>query len=344
MGLTRLHVEEDPASLTHTETTCLVDYNRSGIPLIELVTKPEMHSPEEARDFLNALVTILEYLAIFDSNTGIMKADANISIAKHKFTRVEVKNILGFKEIERALFYEMKRQQAHDVVRETRGWDSVAGQTYSMRAKEEEADYGYVFDPDITPLTISQDFLANVRQTIPELPHVKATRYNQILGVDATDAHIIASDLALALLFENIAGHHNPVLVARWLRRELLRSLNLTNKKIQDINAQHLHELFELIEAKTITDKIAQQLMEDLARKDFSPRQRVQEQKLGVVVDEDLIKKACTDVIAQNKQAVEDYEKGEEKALHFLFGKVMAATKGKAKPDVIKKLLEELLS
>lgn len=341
VGLSRLHIEEDPASLTHTGTICLIDYNRSGIPLIELVTKPDMHSPEEAREFLNILIIILQYLDIFDPNIGIMKADANISIAKKNYTRVEIKNILGFKEIERALAYEIKRQQSHEVVRETRGWDSIAGQTCSMRKKEEESDYGYIFDPDITPITITQEYIEDTRKKIPELPRIKAQRYHQILRVDATDAHIIASDLTLALLFEGLAAHHNPVLVARWLRRELLRVLNLFNKKISDVNLQHLHELFDLVETRTITDKIGQQLIEDLARKDFSPKQRVFEQKLSVVSDEEFIKKACMVVIAQNKSTVEDYKKGEEKALHFLFGKVMAATKGKAKPDIIKKMLEE---
>ncbi len=342
--LARLHLEEDPASLIHAENTCLIDYNRSGIPLIELVTKPDMHSPEEAREFLNTLLIILGYLGIFDANTGIMKADANVSIAEKGFTRVEIKNILGFKEIERALAYEIVRQKSHPVIRETRGWDAVAGQTYSMRAKEQEEDYGYIFEPDIPPITVSQNFLDELRRTVPELPSAKANRWVQEHKIDATDAKIIASELSLALLFEQLLQHHNPIIIARWLRRELLRVLNLSGKIVQDVKPERLHELFELLESKTITDRVCQQLIEDLVKKDFSPRQRVTEQKLGVVADDELIKKECAAAITQNPQAVKDFKGGEEKAFHFLFGKVMAATKGKAKPEVIKAILHEMLT
>ena len=339
----RLHIEEDPASLVHMEGTCLIDYNRSGIPLIELVTKPCMHSPDEAREFLNALLTIIGYLDIFDQNTGIMKADANISIAEKGFTRVEIKNILGFKEIERALAYEITRQKTHPVIRETRGWDAVAGQTYSMRAKEQEEDYGYIFEPDIPPINISEEYVKELKKSVPELPSAKADRWVQTHNIDATDAKIIASELKLALLFEQLIQHHNPILVAKWLRREFLRVLNLSGKKSEDVKPERLHELFALLESKTITDKIGQKLIEDLAKADFSPRQRVAEQKLGVVADDEIIRKACSDAITQNKKAVEDYKAGEEKALHFLFGKVMAATKGKAAPEDIKNILKELL-
>ncbi|MBI4017312.1 MAG: Asp-tRNA(Asn)/Glu-tRNA(Gln) amidotransferase subunit GatB [Candidatus Aenigmarchaeota archaeon] len=343
IDVARIHIEEDPAALTHTDSTSLIDYNRSGIPLIELVTKPVMNSPDEAREFLNTLLTIIGYLDIFDQNTGIMKADANISIAEKGFTRVEIKNILGFKEIERALSYELARQKAHPVVRETRSWDAVAGQTYSMRAKEQEEDYGYIFEPDIPPINISAEYLEELKKTVPELPSTKSERWVKEHKIDAADSKIIASELQLALLFEQLIQHHNPVLIAKWLRRELLRVLNLSGKTVADIKPDRLHELFALLESKTVTDKIGQKLIEELAKSDFSPRQRVEEQKLGVISDGEFIAKLCKDAIAQNPKAVSDYKAGEEKALHFLFGKVMASAKGKAKPDVIKQILKELL-
>lgn len=343
INITRLHLEEDPASLTHTSTTTLIDHNRSGIPLIELVTAPELTTPEEARDFMNTLLTILGYLGIHNPDTGILKADANISISKHNYTRVEIKNILGFKEIERALTHEIKRQNAHDVTRETRGWDATAGHTYSMRTKEEEADYGYILEPDIPPITLTQETISELRTTVPELPQTKAQRWTQLQKIDTTDAKIIASDLALATLYENLSQHHNPVLVSRWLRRELLRALNLSNKTVDNIKEERLHELFQLLESKKITDKIGQQLIEELARKDFSPKQRVEEQKLGTVDDEDIILKTCNKILLENKQAVTDYKTGEEKAFHYLFGQAMKALKGKGKPDIIKQKLKELL-
>lgn len=341
--ITRLHLEEDPAALTHTETTTLIDHNRSGIPLIELVTAPELTTPEEARDFMNTLLTIIGYLNIHDPTTGILKADANISIAKHNYTRVEIKNILGFKEIERALTHEQKRQHSHDVIRETRGWDATTGHTYSMRTKEEEADYGYILEPDIPTITITQEQISALRTTVPELPQTKAQRWVQTQKINSTDASIIASDLTLATLYENLTQHHNPTLVSRWLRRELLRALNLSGKTVQDIKEENLHELFQLLETKKITDRIAQQLIEELARKDFSPKQRVEEQKLGIVGDEELILETCKKILAENKKAVADYKSGEEKAFHYLFGQAMKALKGKAKPDMIKEKLKELL-
>ncbi|MBI4147830.1 Asp-tRNA(Asn)/Glu-tRNA(Gln) amidotransferase subunit GatB [Candidatus Woesearchaeota archaeon] len=343
IDLMRLHIEEDPAALTHTSTTCLIDYNRSGIPLIELVTEPAMHSPDEAREFLNTLMTILGYLNIFNPDEGVMKADANVSIAARGYTRVEIKNILGFKEIERALTFEIARQRAHEVVRETRGWDAAAGQTYRMRAKEKEEDYGYIFEPDIPSVNISQEYLNSIRTTVPELPSAKAERWVQTLHIDPTDATIISTELALAERFERLAQHHSAILVARWLRRELLRVLNLTGKKVNDVAEQRLHELFDLLEKKTITDKIGQQLIEELAKKEFSPKQRVEEQNLGAIGDVEAIKHACAEEMEKNKQAVADYKAGEEKAFHYLFGQVMRAMKGKAKPDVIKQVLKNIL-
>ena len=339
----RLHLEEDPAGLIHEANSVLVDYNRSGIPLCEIVTEPDLHSPDEARELMNKLMNILLYLEIFEQD-GVIKADVNVSVKQKDFTRVEIKNITGFKEIERAINYEVSRQQQENVVRETRGWEPDKGITFSMRTKETEEDYGYIIEPDLPAFTFEQSFIDAVKKQIPELPQQRAQRYVKQLKIDSTDARIIASDLAVAQLFDKVVEKVNPVLASKWFRRELLRVLNLRDKQLKEtqITADVLVELFSLIEQKQITDRIGQQIMERLVDERFSPKEFVQQQSLGRVADESL-NAVCDKVIAENPQAVADYKSGVEKALKFLIGKAMALTKGQADPVVIKKLFEEKL-
>lgn len=344
IGIARLHVEEDPAALIHESGGVLVDYNRSGIPLCEIVTKPELHSPEEAREFMNKLVNILMYLGVFDPESAI-KADVNVSVRERGFTRVEIKNITGFKEIERALVYEVARQKQEDVVRETRGWNSDKGITFSMRTKETEEDYGYIIESDLPAFTFEQNWIDTIKKTIPELPQQRAQRYVSKLKIDSTDAKIIASDLSIAQLFDNVIQKSNPPLVSKWFRRELLRVLNAKDKQLREtpITVDVLVELFELLEQKKITDRIGQQIMEMLVDEPFSPREFVEQQSLGRVGDETELGMLCDRIIAENPQAVTDYKNGVEKALKFLIGKAMALTKGQADPVLLKKLFEEKL-
>ncbi len=340
----RLHLEEDPAGLVHEANSVLVDYNRSGIPLCEVVTEPDINSADEAREFMNKLMNILLYLDIFVADS-VIKSDVNVSVKQKNFTRVEIKNITGFKEIERAVSYEVARQNQESVVQETRGWEPDKGVTFSMRTKETEDDYGYIIEPDLPMFTFEQSFIDFVKKQIPELPQQRAQRYVSKYKIDSTDAKIIASDLAVAQLFDKVVEKVNPVLASRWFRRELLRVLNLKNKQLREtsINANTLVELFVLIEQKQITDRIGQQLIEQLVDEKFSPKEFVEQQGLERVGDEESLGKLCDDIIVQNPQAVADYKSGVEKALKFLIGKAMALTKGQADPVLLKKLLEEKL-
>ncbi|MBI4141212.1 Asp-tRNA(Asn)/Glu-tRNA(Gln) amidotransferase subunit GatB [Candidatus Woesearchaeota archaeon] len=339
----RLHLEEDPAGLIHEANSVLIDYNRSGIPLCEIVTEPDLHSPDEARELMNKLMNILLYLEIFEQDS-VIKADVNVSVKAKNFTRVEIKNITGFKEIERAINYEVIRQQQETVVRETRGWEPGKGITFSMRTKETEEDYGYIIEPDLPMFTFEQSFIDGIKKQIPELPQQRAQRYVSKYKIDVTDAKIIASDLAVAQLFDTVVEKVNPVLASKWFRRELLRVLNLKNKQLREtqMTADVLVELFSLLEQKQITDRIGQQIIERLVDEIFSPKEFVVQQSLGRVADESL-SAVCDKVIAENPQAVADYKNGVEKALKFLIGKAMALTKGQADPVLINKLLEEKL-
>jgi len=341
----RVHIEEDPGALIHEAGSCLVDYNRSGIPLCEIVTAPDLTSPAEAREFMKKLLNVLGYLGIFDQNTCIIKADANISIKEKNYTRVEVKNITGFKEIERALNYEVQRQKQQEVKKETRGWDADKGITISMRTKEEEEDYGYIVETDLPIFEISQEWIRKVQQTIPELAEQRALRWTKEWKIDEDDARIIATDLDVAVLFEEIAKTIDPVFAARWVRREVLRLLNDKKKELREteFNKEGLTELFKLLVEKKITDRIGQRIIEQLADKKFSPEAYVKEQKLEMVAGEDVLKKACEKAIAENPKAVEDYKKGEEKAIMFLMGAVMKMTKGTASPNIVKEILKSLL-
>jgi aspartyl-tRNA(Asn)/glutamyl-tRNA(Gln) amidotransferase subunit B len=341
----RVHIEEDPGALIHEAGSSLIDYNRSGIPLCEIVTAPDMSSPAEAREFMKKLLNVLGYLGIFDQNTCVIKADANVSIKEKGYTRVEIKNITGFKEIERALNYEVQRQKQQDVKRETRGWDADKGTTYHLRSKELEEDYGYIVEPDLPLFEISQDWIRKIQTTIPELAEQRALRWIKDWKIDQDDARIIASDLDVAVLFEKIAKKIDPVLASRWVRREVLRLLNDKKKELTEtaFDVEGLTELLQLFADKKINNRVAQRLIEQLAEKKFSPAAYVKEQNLTMVADEGALEAASKDAIAKNPKAAEDYKKGEQKSLMFLVGQVMKATKGTASAQVIQELLKSLL-
>lgn len=341
----RVHMEEDPGALVHQAGAVLADYNRSGIPLCEIVTAPDMHDPAQAREFLNKLSKILGYLGVFDPSTCVVKADANVSIKEKGYTRVEIKNITGFKEIERALNYEIARQKEQNVVAETRGWSAERGSTYSMRKKESEADYGYIVDPDLPIFIIDPNWTEKVKQSIPELGKDRSKRWTKDFGIDATDAKVIAANIEVADLFEQISKKADPIFAAKWVRREVLRVLNDEKKTLKDtaFTAENLTELFKLLVEKKITDRIGQRIIEKLGQESFSPAQYVKDNNLEIVADERALKEICQRVISENPKAVEDYKQGEEKSLQYLIGQVMRATKGTAKPQAAKEILQSLL-
>src|SRR3989344_1827480 len=304
VGITRIHIEEDPAALVHQGNIVLIDYNRSGTPLCEIVTEPDMRSPEEAREFMKLLLTILNYLEIFDSNTGIIKADANISIKGHE--RVEIKNITGFKEIESALFYEVNRQkklieEGQKISRETRGWNSEKGVTFFQRGKEEEADYGYIFDPDLVPIELTKELIDEFRKNIPELAHERIQKYIKKFNLKQDDAEVIAAEYLLAELFEKVSKEVSPELAAKWLRRELIRVVNYNKKELHDLELDetHLIQLLKLIETKKITDAVGQKIMEKLVEKPFDVEEYVKKEGLMAVSDKIELEKYCKEAIKE---------------------------------------------
>jgi len=350
VGITRVHMEEDPAALVHPSgmqesAYVLVDYNRSGNPLLEIVTEPELESAAEAREFMKQLITILSYLGIFDINHNIIKADANVSIKES-----EVKNITGFKEIERALQYEILRQKAEvsagtKLEQETRAWDSEKGITFLLRKKETEEDYGYILDSDLTKTEISSRLLDKIKKEMPELAHDKIKKFVSKHKIKQEDAEIIAAEKALAEMFEAVAAEIDPILAAKWLRRELVRVLNYNKKELHEIemDEKHMIQLLKLVESKKITDNVASKILEKLIEKPFDVDEYVKKEKMEAVSDTKEIEKYCKEAIDENSKAVEDYKKGEEKALNFIVGQVMRKTKGKASPKEVNEILKKLI-
>jgi len=347
--LTRIHIEEDPAALLHQGSTVLVDYNRSGKPLCEIVTAPDFESADEAREFLKRLITILIYLDIFDQKEGVIKADANVSIKGYE--RAEIKNITGFKEIERAINYEIERQRVlireHQGLqhRETRGWDKEKGVTLFQRKKEEEQDYGYILDTDLAPIDISEKTIRQTKAALPELPQEKSQRYHATLHLKQDDAEVIANDYALATLFEKAVNTIDPSFAAEWIRREVTRILNYNKKTLEETFIEkHLLKLLTLIQNKKITRRTGQKIIELLSNHDIDIGSYIKEHHLELVEDEGAVEDACKKILEENKQAAQHYRQGEEKAFSYLVGECMKATKGRANPQTIHAALKKLLS
>lgn len=356
----RIHLEEDPAALVHEKSITesnhvLIDYNRAGIPLCEIVTTPCMKNPAQAREFLKELVRIIKYLDIFDEETCILKTDANVNIIGHP--RIEVKNITGFKEIEKAMNYEIKRQKMvlkkmnlskskkQELKQSTMAWDADTKSTKLLRTKETEEDYGFIFDADLVKTEILDEMIQIIRKNIPELAHIRTERYSKQLGVDEVDAEVLSAEIEVAELFEKVAKEVDAKLAAKWLRRELLRVLNYNKKSLKDIemDENHVIELLKMVENKEITETSAQKIMELLVEKSFSPKKYAEENKLVVISDKSKLEKVCKDVIKENKKVVDDYLAGNEKAFRFLIGQVMKQTKNMADPKTVNEILKKLI-
>jgi aspartyl-tRNA(Asn)/glutamyl-tRNA(Gln) amidotransferase subunit B len=355
INLTRIHMEEDPAALVHPNgmiksSYVLVDYNRSGNPLVEIVTEPEMTSPAQARDFLKQLISILKYLDIFDADESSIKADANVSIKESGYSRVEIKNINGFKEIERALNYEIQRQkkmvkEGKKILLETRAWDSDVGITRSMRLKETEADYGYIVDPDLVVSEIDDEWIDGVRRDLPELAHEKTARFIKEYKIDNVDAAVLSAQIEIAELFEKVVVKISPKLAAKWLRRELARVMNYNNLDFADIEIDetHLIDLLSMVEKKEITENVAQKILEKLIEKPFDVKEYVKKEGLAAVNDEKALEDFCNQVITDNDKVINEYKEGNVKSLNFLMGQVMRLSKGTANPGQVRELLIKLI-
>ncbi len=358
----RIHMEEDAGKLKHgetpeTESFSYVDFNRTGVPLVEIVSGPDIRSPEEAGDYLRKLRGILQYLEICtgDMEKGTFRCDANVSIRpksqKEFGTRTELKNMNSFRHVEKALEYEIKRQIAvvedgKDVVQETRLWDVDQGITISMRGKEEAHDYRYFPDPDLVPLRIDEKWIEEIRRSLPELPDEKKERFVRQYEIPEYDAEILTSTKGMATYYEEcVRLFPEPKTVSNWMMGDLLRELKRDEREIDQcpVTPQHLFEMLEMIKEGTISGKIAKDLLGAMYRTGERPGKIVRDKGWVQIVDEGEIEKAIEKAMEGNPKQVEDYRKGKEKLFGFFVGEVMKQTKGKANPKLVNELLRKKL-
>jgi aspartyl-tRNA(Asn)/glutamyl-tRNA(Gln) amidotransferase subunit B len=350
----RIHLEEDPGRLIHqgaidTSPYTLVDYNRSGITLLEIVTDPDLDSPKEARIFLQKLRSILEHLGIFTGKLeGSMRCDANISLTGGK--RVEVKNISSFKEVERALSFEIMRQKSLvkkgvAVELETRHWDEVRRITISLRTKEEEHDYRYFPEPDLVPVIISKIFIKETKENMPELPEARICRFVKAFSIPRYDAEVLVSDKSLADFFEKtVKLYDNPKVVSNWMMGDLLRNLNENNLELSDskLTPQLLVEMIKLIDEGVISGKIGKRVLPEIVLLGKSASQIIEEKSLVKISSREELDFFVEKVFSENPKCVED-ALIDEGAVHFLVGQLMKKTKGKADPQLANKVIQEKL-
>lgn len=354
IGVTRLHLEDDAGKLSHTSSGTLVDYNRSGSPLMEIVSEPDIRTVEEASLYARQIQKIVRYVNASDADMekGQMRFDINVSLrpkGQEKFgTRAEVKNLNSFRSLEKALEYEIKRQtkllsEGGEVVQETRGWDDTKEVTVSQRSKEEAADYRYFPEPDIPPIVVTKDEIEGLRAELPELPGKKAKRYQEELGLPESDARQLADDSDLAKYFEaalKISGHAKKT--ANWVLSELMAIEK--DALLINLDPQHLGTLVKLIEEGAITNKIAKDIFEEVYEGNLNPETVIEEKGLKVMSDTGELEKICQEVIDRNPQIVADFKGGKEKAIGGLVGQVMGATKGSANPKMVNEILRKLLA
>lgn len=360
IGIHEIHMEEDAGKLIHDEweDCSLVDYNRSGVPLIEIVSEPDMRSAEEVIAYLEKLRLIIQYLGASDCklNEGSMRADVNLSVREvgaEKFgTRTEMKNLNSFKAIQRAIEDERERQidlieEGKSVVQETRRWDDTKGYSYAMRSKEDAQDYRYFPDPDLTPVVISDEWIAEIKSRQPEFRDEKKARYISEFGLPEYDADIITLHKKMADIFEKTTAICKlPKKVSNYLMGETMKLLKAANKELEDIDfsPENFAKLIVLAENGTINGSVAKDVFKKIFEEDIDPEKYVEENGLKMDNDEDALKATIEEIVAKNPQSVEDYKNGKDKAIGFLVGQTMKATGGKANPGVVNKLLKEILA
>ena len=359
IGITRIHIEEDAGKLNHDEFSggSLVDLNRAGVPLIEIVSEPDMRSSGEAEAYLRKLKSILEYIEVSDCKMqeGSLRADVNVSVRKKGDTklgtRTEMKNMNSFRSITRAIEYEVDRQidvieDGGKVEQETLRWDEVSGKTFSMRDKEDAQDYRYFPEPDLVAIKLSEEYIENIKNTLPELPESRKQRYLEEYKLSEKDANIITASKYLSDLFEEAAKiSNNPKAVNNWIISDISRILNETEMDPIEIpfDSKQLAKLVILIDKGTISSKIAKKVLVEMFEHPRDPEDIIDEKGWVQISDEGAIKDVVLKVLEANPQSIEDYKAGKEKALGFLVGQAMKETKGKANPQMLNKMfLEEL--
>lgn len=350
----RVQLEEDTAKLVHIgaidkSSYTLVDYNRSGIALLEVVTEPDLESPDEARAFLTKLRSILEHLGVCDGKlSGAIRCDANISLEGGK--RVEIKNISSYKEVERALKFEIMRQRSMilkgiEVKRKTRHWDEDRRVTVALRGKEKEEDYRYFPEPDLMPIVISEEYISKIRERMPELPDARGERFIEQYKLPPYDAGVLTSDKDLADFFERCVKIYNkPKEISNWMMGDLLRRLYEEGIEISEskITPKHLTDMIRLIDEGVISGKIAKRVLPEVIKTGRDPIEIVREEGLFLISSEGELEELTERVFRENRKAVLDALK-DEKAVHYLIGQLMALTNGRADPQLANKVIREKL-
>ncbi|AOT72915.1 Asp-tRNA(Asn)/Glu-tRNA(Gln) amidotransferase subunit GatB [Geosporobacter ferrireducens] len=355
--INRIHIEEDAGKLLHMEeeSSSLIDYNRVGVPLIEIVSEPDMRSPEEAIEYLRQLKSVLEYLEISDCKMeqGSLRCDANISLRevgkKELNAKVELKNINSFKELLKALQKEEKRQlelyefnESHKVIQETRRWDSAKGRTISMRSKENAHDYRYFPEPDLPGVVMAKEKVDNLLAHLPELPQQKKVRFISEYQLNEVETDILINDRKLSLFFEETASYYpQPKIIANWLLVELMKYLKEDTICFDSLKLKPLYlaDMLKMIDDHTISGKIAKQVFEEMVLSGKTPQEIVKESGMVQITDTAELENIVERVLTENSKSVEDYRQGKEQALGFLMGQVMKQTKGKANPQIAKETL-----
>ena len=341
ISISSMHIEEDPASWD--PKTGEIDYNRSGLPLVEIVTAPEFKSAEEVYDWVGKLVHALSYLKAVDTNAGV-KADVNVSLidelGKQKTQRVEIKNITSIEAMKSAILYEFERQVKEGSVRETRRFDEAKGVTMRMRGKEEADDYRFIVDPDLNSVVLSKSFIEEQKKVLPELPSVKLSKLVKKYKINSKDAEVLAKDIDIAHFFEKVAKEVDGKFALPWITVELFRVLNYNNKKLVDVDVSvnHFVKLLHLIKSGKITELQAKQILNKFVPNSFDPT-NVE----GKISDEKELEPFIRKVIVDNDKVVIDYVNGDIKAFNYLIGEVMKATNRRADSNAVRKLIDKLI-
>ncbi|MGA0767285.1 MAG: Asp-tRNA(Asn)/Glu-tRNA(Gln) amidotransferase subunit GatB [bacterium] len=360
ISITRIHMEEDAGKLVHEEDgdSSFVDLNRAGVPLLEIVSEPDLRTPEEAKAYMEKMHSIVTYLGISegDMEKGHFRCDANVSlrpIGQEKFgTRTETKNLNSFRFVQQAITYEIARQteellDGKRIVQETRLWDSVKKNTYSMRSKEEAHDYRYFPDPDLPVVRISSDFVEQIRNQLPELPDAKKQRFMESFGLSTYDAEVLVADKQVAEYFEEVvAAKADPKLVCNWISGELMRLMNENKVDIRNVGipAKSLASLIQFLQEGSISGKIAKTVFEEMVQSGKDPATIIEVRGLKQVSDEGALRGLLETLLSNNPKQVEQFQAGKTQIKGFFVGQVMKETKGQANPQIVNQLLEELLN
>lgn len=364
VGITRIHIEEDAGKLVHSGNTIadsdssVVDYNRSSVPLLEIVSEPDIRSAKEAKAYMEKLRSILEYIDVSDCKMqeGSLRCDANVSlrpVGQAEFgTRSEIKNLNSFRSVQRGIEYEEVRQaeildDGGQVVQETRTWDEEASVTRSMRSKEEAHDYRYFPEPDLVPFVVEKEWVAEIEKQMPELPDARKERLMGKLGLSEYDAEGVIARIATANYFDEILKHTDDAkAAANWILGDISAYLNNNNLEIQDfsVDAKNIAEMIGLINKGVLSSKLAKAVFEEMTKSNKAPADIVKEKGLEQISDSSAIEAIVDKILDANPKSIEDFKAGKDKALGFLVGQIMRESKGKANPEMVNKMLKEKMS